>query len=188
MKRTGFLILIILFFGANYCIQAQKTKSANISEEEYQIYSVVLESRGKNIVLMKTLMKAGFIKEDEAVLKRKFPQILEEIFQNFSTANLKDYSFDKEISISKKCFLINEAKNKSYFRKDGGGWEQFYQDYPESDGILKFSAIGFSNDKQQALVYASRQCGGLCAEGIYYFLIKQKDKWVIIGKSAFAFS
>ena len=58
------------------------------------------------------------------------------------------------------------------------GWNKFYKRYPDSHGLVEFSAVGFNSQKTKALIYVVRQCGGLCGTGGYEFLVKRNGEWV----------
>jgi hypothetical protein len=62
------------------------------------------------------------------------------------------------------------------------GWKNFYERYPNSTGFLDFSRIGFNRAGDEAFVYASKSCGGLCGEGWYILLRKTSDGWMIQNK------
>ena len=48
-------------------------------------------------------------------------------------------------------------------------WRRFYQWYPNSPGVIRFSDVAFSEDGLHALVTVIRGCGSLCGEvGIAY--------------------
>ena len=57
-------------------------------------------------------------------------------------------------------------------------WKSFYSRYPDSNGFMEFSAVGFNADKTKAFVYIAHHCGMLCGAGGYVFLEKRDGKWV----------
>lgn len=59
-------------------------------------------------------------------------------------------------------------------------WTEFHKRYPRSSGIISLSNIGFNQQRDQAFLYASRHCGGLCAQGDYVLLKKVDGRWRIV--------
>ena len=64
--------------------------------------------------------------------------------------------------------------------KNFDGWPAFYEKYPGSNGAIHMSAVGFNADKTLALVYMGYWCGGLCGQGGWNLMEKQKGQWVQI--------
>jgi hypothetical protein len=58
-------------------------------------------------------------------------------------------------------------------------WPAFYRKYPGASGLICFSNVGFNRQHDQAFLYASRSCGGLCGEGTYILLKKVNGRWEI---------
>ena len=77
--------------------------------------------------------------------------------------------------------LISEGEKNKLFQK-GDGWKRFYATYPESQGILDVSRVGFNGDRTQALVYAGNQSHWLAGAGFYVLLEKKDGKWEIAAK------
>ena len=60
----------------------------------------------------------------------------------------------------------------------------FHKQFPNSTGILSFSAVGFNKERNQAFVYVDRYCGDTCALGEYILLKKVHGKWEIVKEDA----
>ena len=58
-----------------------------------------------------------------------------------------------------------------------GGWDGFYQKYPDSGGYMLVSAVGFDATKQRAMVYMAHSCGMLCGGGTHHLLEKVGGAW-----------
>jgi len=57
--------------------------------------------------------------------------------------------------------LVDKAEIDAIFEK-GGWWTDYYKRYPNSQGFLTLSRVGFSPDGKQALLYAKNGCGKIC--------------------------
>jgi hypothetical protein len=84
------------------------------------------------------------------------------------------------LELARPQVLLDRGEVKKIFeRRDGYGWRIFYKRFPHSSGFLDFSRVGFNREGDQAFVYASRSCGGLCGEGWYVLLKKGSRGWLI---------
>lgn len=116
-----------------------------------------------------------------------FRQLLAEVpnrLSSLSNATFDDFLENNKSRISlkdlftlpvKRVFISDEElknilKSKLY-------WEGFYKKYPNSQGVMTLSNVGFDSQKKQALVYVSNTRGSLDAIGIYVVLEKQSGIW-----------
>ncbi len=63
----------------------------------------------------------------------------------------------------------------------GFAWEPFFAAYPGAEGIITLSAVGFSADRQRAMLLYNFQCGSVCGNGGYYTLANNSGVWAISG-------
>jgi hypothetical protein len=75
--------------------------------------------------------------------------------------------------------LVNKAEFDAIFKK-GGWWTDYYTKYPNSQGILSLSRVGFSPDGKQAVFFASNHCGGKCGTGAYVVMEKSDSGWKVV--------
>jgi len=92
------------------------------------------------------------------------------------TASLLQPKFDLPVPYK----LVSTSWIQGLFAKNGGGWKEFYANYPNSGGLISMSAVGFNADKTIALVYMGHSCGGLCGSGGYHVLKKINGSWAEI--------
>lgn len=59
-------------------------------------------------------------------------------------------------------------------------WKAFYQAYPARWGSISVSAIGYSGDGDQAIVYVRNGCGGLCGRGQFVLLRRVERTWTVV--------
>ena len=69
--------------------------------------------------------------------------------------------------------------SKSEFDQIPGKWENFYKKFPDSQGYMMLSRVGFNSDRTKALVYVTNICGRLCGIGCYFLLHKEYGDWII---------
>jgi hypothetical protein len=108
--------------------------------------------------------------------KNKSPMVLDgkRFFSKVYVAIISEAEYDR-------IFSVGLAKNPDSGKlvKGTTGWEEFYQLYPKSQGIMSLSRIGFNPSKTQAIVYVGNECGGLCGIGDFFLLRKESGKWRI---------
>jgi hypothetical protein len=124
-------------------------------------------------------LRIGANEDFNTSVKRMLPMVENSTIDDYLGKNktigtlfLSDIGFDYVL-------IGHEAAGHFFESNVGRGWTEFYEKYPKSNGLIYFSKIGLNNQRDQALVYAGRSCGGLCGSGDYVLLKKQQDKWVI---------
>ena len=63
--------------------------------------------------------------------------------------------------------------------RDGGFWDHFYRQFPNSMGTVEFSRVGFSQNRKYALVYVGYRSGLLAGHGQLVLLERQSNGWMI---------
>lgn len=74
--------------------------------------------------------------------------------------------------------LVAKAEIDAIFKK-GGWWMDFYKKYPDSQGLLTLSRVGYSADRKQAMFHAKNHCGGKCGTGSYVVMEKTNRGWKV---------
>ncbi|HEX8072226.1 MAG TPA: hypothetical protein VF546_19930 [Pyrinomonadaceae bacterium] len=59
-------------------------------------------------------------------------------------------------------------------------WTHFNARYPGAPGLLTLSAVGFNEERTQAIVYATHACGDACGGGTYYVLERRSGGWEVV--------
>jgi hypothetical protein len=84
------------------------------------------------------------------------------------------------LHLRRKCVIIPSQQEKEFFAKNVRGWDYFYECYPNSQGILRLSRVGFNDRFDQAVVYLENMAWFLAGTGLYVFLTKKMDEnWEI---------
>lgn len=58
-------------------------------------------------------------------------------------------------------------------------WKGFYEQFPQTAGWVQASMPVLTKDRQNALVYISHSCDGLCGTGTLYYLSRTADGWTV---------
>lgn len=83
-----------------------------------------------------------------------------------------------ELRIGQKIELISRSDLNSIFA-DGiiSGWKKFRDIHPNVQGYTRLSAVGFSPDKNVAVVFLGRYCGPTCGAGGIVTLSRKNGIW-----------
>ena len=102
-------------------------------------------------------------------------------FASFFQRNVRPSSLQTTAPVPKDWrVLAKETINKPFRSKSPDGWEVFRQRYPDSNGSVRFSRVGFSDDGAQAIVYVDYRWGWVGGEGYLYVLQKSATGWQIL--------
>jgi hypothetical protein len=172
---------------------ASQTRQNEIEEEEYAVYSALINSSTDDenvnrllIIVDQPSAWVGMIDEErdsfyEDIIKSS-PALMKETVSDLKAKNKEHHRFTRRLDIKRRYVLVSEKEIEDLFSNDvNGGWEEFYRKYPKTRGFATFSRVGFNAEKTQALVYQAHSCGGLCGGGSYMLLTKTNGVWTIKG-------
>jgi hypothetical protein len=163
-----------------------------VSREESdtaEVYSVVVREMfeggvaGRRVVIASRPIAYRFPGVDEEMRRpRAGGETLRDFFRK-SAADKKPFQPLPNLAASQ--VFLDQEDFWQIFRADPlGGWEVFYERYPNSRGYVGLSPVGFDDDGDEAFLYASRNCGFLCAEGWHVLLRKGPGGWSISEKES----
>ena len=101
----------------------------------------------------------------------------EPVLESLVLANQKPMKL-KNIFPLKTPYKLLSKEDMRKGLPEGGGWKAYYKKFPNSNGYIWFSAVGFNAEKTKAIVYVSHLCGSLCGGGGPHFLERKDGKWV----------
>jgi hypothetical protein len=150
------------------------------SGEEYNVYSVLintryLDERIKLIVIEENTTKSTAEVSDE-LIKQNMPELQQETVDDFKTANEQSYLLQREFNLPVNYVLISQEELNGIFG-GGRGWDNFYNKYSDSQGIMTFSRVGFNAERSQALVCVGNQYHFLAGAGYIVLLVKEDGIW-----------
>lgn len=165
----------------------QQNLQAYSDPDAYEVYAALLPSNStwgnlktKSLVIVQETAspdRQGCLprgKEDR--------EIWASVLEDYKNQNQTPRLFSRSFSIDRPYELISRTELSDLFANTTKnlweGWKSFYSRYPDSDGFIELSAVGFNSDKTKAFVYIAHHCGSLCGAGGYTFLEKRDGKWV----------
>jgi hypothetical protein len=153
---------------------------------EYAVYSALIEEMYVNekveLVVIKDHTKLNpllrNLSDELERVRLKMPTVSQETLSDFQEKNKKSYPIERAFKLSLPYVLFGEKEDKEIFQ-DAQSWRDFYKRYPDSQGLITLSKVGFDSGMSQALVYVGNQQAGLGGAGYYVLLSKKNDTWSI---------
>lgn len=199
MKITRLLILssicMSLFFACSKH-QEEEThfilKTSDLLDDvDYQIYSTVLtetQANSKQLIVFQTSSKGMSISEEIGsdsyvkFFKSEIPDLDLTVFTDYNRINANAVNFDNKFTVNSKTVKLIGEEELNFIFSIGdinGSWEQFYKKYPNSNGYIRFSRIGYNTDKTWAFLEIGNFYASLGAEGAIVILKKENAAWKI---------
>lgn len=118
-------------------------------------------------------------KQTSKYLHKEAPTLQTAALNSFRDANTHPAPFRPSFRLPVAYELVDKTEIDAIFKK-GGWWPDYYKKYPNSQGFLRLSRVGFSTDGKQAVFYARNGCGGKCGTGTYVVMEKVDSGWKIV--------
>ncbi len=192
MRKILLVFILVLF-----SVSCSKDETAPLNftlhepnltaEEDYKIYSLLLNNYGYNYVIVQQSTQYGSIFQSE---------------NNYHVQNLIDNNPGFEIEMAQNHIDINQtsAYLGNYFNcptltirlspeeelayifsgEDvDKNWVLFYRYFKNPYGLYSFSKISYNSNATKAVVEMSIYQGSIVAQGTLIYLEKENDNWVI---------
>ena len=203
MKRQFLLLLLIGFISSPAYSQFTRkvsntaviTQENSREAEEYAVYNALIEARyvtdkTKLIVINdQTDSSMGRLKENYAYLKpgrdyseylkMHMPKLSTEMISDFAAQNEQNHLLKPLFDLSIRYVFISDDEINEIFYKFENGWERYYERYPNSQGTMTLSRVGFNSEMDKAFVEVGNQSHNLAGAGYFVFLEKENGVWTI---------
>jgi hypothetical protein len=200
-KAVRFITILTLFLSIR-CGYAQTSTNgalAEVTAAEYEVFSAYIaqyfvgeaakERIGfpvAQIVIVDTTEyeESGIVedmswKQIQHYLRRQVPSLQPTTIKTFRGTNLHQAQLRPRFDLPLHYELVSASKIDSILH-DVSSWREYYKQYPDSQGYLALSRVGFSPDGEKALFYASNHCGGLCATDSFVVMEKRGNAWIVV--------
>lgn len=111
-------------------------------------------------------------------VREEMPEVEEATLEDYQAKNGQMHSIGDLFDLRVKYMLVSEEELGEIDQYDSY-WDEFYRRYPNSQGIMVFSRVGFNSSITQALVYMGNQSGPLSGAGFYLLLARDNGVWMI---------
>ncbi len=196
MKTVGILVISLAIAVSFTGCKKDEFTLEILDDIDYEIYSLILDERFPDVkfsnieftVRQETLLWAIIPMKSEINLNSTFERLISladadtSVFIDYISKNERIHNLDsnKFKVAGKVVILISPEELEDYF-DDWFHWDWFYDKYPDSDGLIVFTRIGYNSDKSQAIVGFEDVGGGRNGEGYFVYITKNNDnEWEII--------
>jgi hypothetical protein len=170
-------------------VPAVTPTTGSVAAEEYAVYEAVIEwgflTESTKLIVVTDHTAAGLFVEEsmdermiEYIRDNMGTDLQAETLNDYLAKNEETYELGKRFPLDVQYVLISEAELNKIF-EEGEGWDQFYSTYPNSQGTMTLSRVGFNTNVDQALVYVGNQAHYLAGIGYYVLLAKEQGAWVV---------
>jgi hypothetical protein len=168
-----------------------RATSDDVLAEEYEVYSALIQTRFIDathptlIVIKDTTAKAGvglfLLRDAVGAIRDEWPELGDEVLDDFQTKNQTSAVLEGRFTLNVKHELISEQGLQSILSTNGG-WEDFYAEYPGSQGYLTLSRVGFDKAKDTAVLYLGTHVHGVAGGGHVVLMKKRVGGWMVRGE------
>ena len=172
-------ISVLLALALTPQASSPKQESYDVAEA-YEVYAAILPSQSPSTdANTKWLVIRGTTTKYESCLAPDGPseKMIGPAIADYAQQNREPRLLQRKFALPKPYTLLTAAEERAAFQMSPGGWEAFYQMYPDSGGLVQLSAVGFNADKTIAVVYSGLSCGSLCGGCGFQVLQKRAGKW-----------
>ncbi len=154
-------------------------------DDEYAVYAALIEDRyleeGVDLIVIRdrtTFFPLGPDVTYEQV-SQDVPALEEDTYADFLAVNEESVPLDPSLDLGFDYTLVSLQDLEEFL--GGGAWsyDAFYERFPNSQGLMELSRVGFNADHTQALVYVGNQYDLLGGEGVYVLLRKESGDWLV---------
>lgn len=180
MKMISILFLMVSCVFNSFA-QTQQDGQTRFTDEEYKVWSEIwcsldayLNYVNLRVIQTETLPMTISLEKDNKFIPKirdyyvnaKLPDMTNDLVKDFNVKNDRSYLLERNFVGCKNYVLVTKTDISSIFK------------YPNSYGIRRFSRIGLSPNKKQAVIFLKYSCGFVCGSGDYYFFVKEDGEWV----------
>jgi hypothetical protein len=115
----------------------------------------------------------------ESLLREASTIVPDEMIRDFGDKNQRSHPVWPELTRLLPAELMGPDEGGAIFSEDADtNWQNFYEAYPGSAGLITISRVGLSRDRTRALFYLGEVRGSTDGHGQLHLLEKEGDEWV----------
>jgi len=172
------LPIVFLIFFLVACTSPATPTAAGVTQEDYAIYGALIQASQASILgpNVKQIVindwtgmdvQAGDIDRLLVYVKGQIPSLDPITLQDFKSINSQTYGLELRFPLSVTYNLVNPEN----FRQICNSQQAFKAKFPDAQGALTLSRVGFNQSRDQALVYLSTVC---YKSGAGYLILMKK--------------
>lgn len=152
------------------------------SGPEYDVYSVVVNSmflseNQKLAVLLDSTVTYELTQNSVEYYKEHLVHLDNFIINDFNNNNKKRQKLSTIPGLNAINIFVSDKELDDIFRN--GSWPEFYNRFPNSNGFVSLSSVGFSQKKDTAILYVFSIQGSFNAAA-YIILLQKTNVWKVV--------
>ncbi len=192
VKMNKYLVGIVMVLLLLSCVRTAPFDDITVSEsdivrDECAVYNTLLRTRfglSRTFVIYdhtSTDHPGSLLKSDEQTttlqaVNREWPDVNQETLEDFRIRNEEEYPLSHQLDLNVEFVLLGEEEISTAY----DDFDQFYEQYPNAQGILVLSRVGFNSERDEALVYYGNVEYYLHGIGCIALLRTSGDTWVFV--------
>jgi hypothetical protein len=192
MKRS-ILLIVISAWALSGCTGSYSDKtpvySDDAEKDDYAVYSTGIEyvylrnllafnkKEMKSIIIISQTNDLGEFWRNEFISKLADRDIEADIVEAWRKENLSTVLLERKFDLGYRYELVTRAELDEY--EPETFFNEFYRRYPDSNGLISVSRIGYDGTRNTALVHVIHNFGTIGTN--YYFLLLERSGsgWVV---------
>lgn len=180
---------VVFLVSLHFCGVGVEPPGTEKWREEYAVWSTVIDQVFTDtetklfVVLDQTSYQdsddAGLHKWLQGLLKRSPELAASDLFADFLVRSKRSIHLQDKFTLDTDYVLVSEEQIDELLQKDSDCWTGFHRKYPDADGLLRLSGVGFNQTRDQALVYVRVQMVGFSWKGKHVVLSKKDGQWTV---------
>jgi hypothetical protein len=153
-----------------------------VTTDEYLVYQTVIRSNwsGQAQIVISATTDIHNLQNLQRQVDDNLPGLAKDTLNSFMEANQFEYPLENRFQLINHVVLFSQSDRNAIFGQNlENGWQAFYQKYPDAQGLLSFSRVGFNRARTQALVYYGNGKGPVDGAGYFVLLAYEGNSWVI---------
>lgn len=202
---TAIVLLVVVSVSLSGRAQSPTERTTNVTETEYQMLAIYITDTftgnkgddrvGRQVSRIVIANKTQSDQDDDLIedengkaipwgkisryLRKQSPRLQTSTLNSFRDANTHPAPLRPLFQLGLPYELVDKVEIDAIF-ENHGWWTDYYKKYPDSQGFLTLSRIGFSADGKQAMFYSTNGCGGKCGTGTYVVMEKVGASWRVM--------
>lgn len=177
-KLIAFPILLAGMLACSLFSNTPKPSNADIEKKEQEVYSFFASGAG-NVALILQDVSVDNPGQTKDFLNSSFDSISKETENDFMDRNKEPGQLSPDMDLGKEYILLKPDELSAISSQPNWG-DALKEKYPNSNGYLYFSRVGFNNSLDQALIYVGQVFGPLACTGDYYLLENKNGEWLVM--------
>jgi hypothetical protein len=188
MNRKSLILSFVLVFLLAACTAPATPQPTPAPDETYLVYTAMMDytmgqrnNPSQVVVVDTTGIDNITLPQLQAPDPQRFSKFDSSLLSALAQSAAQPLHLESQFTGAGKVLLVSQADLDAIFKTQDyqAGWDAFGKAYAGAHSYYTFSRVVFNTAGDQALMYFSTHCGGLCGGGNLVLLAKENGAWVV---------